>query len=390
EAADALAALGHEVVLVTRATTDLPAGVTQVSTAVAPAAGTTAGPAAGTATGRATGTVVLHAVPAGHPDLRKEALPGVISEFAARVRALGPFDAIHAHYWLSGLAALDAVSGTDQIPAITFHTLGIQKNERLAPGDQPEPKTRLDAERELALRCFVVAASQNELAAVAKLVGSTRLAGTPPHGSEVVHPGVDTDLFYPAPHSAAHPLRITVLGRVQPLKGQDLAVRAMGEFARLSPELSAHTELVIAGEPTPGAEAYAASLRELAATYGITDQVAFLPAQTRAEAAALLAASAIVLVPSHSETFGLTALEAGAAGVPVIVGGHTGLLEAAPEHASGIHMSGRDPLDWARAIAALLADPQRRAEFSRTARTHAETHSWIAHASALERIYAAL
>ncbi|MFC5337352.1 glycosyltransferase [Leucobacter denitrificans] len=410
EAARALAARGHDVVMVTRETSELRAGEYPVSDKYLATGERTA--SAGILA--VPGSVTLHVLPAGDPALRKEQLPDVVSEFAQGLRALGKFDAVHAHYWLSGVAALEAfgvAGGSTNPPHLTFHTLGAQKNARLAPGDSPEPLVRLEAELELTQRCFVIAASASELDAVEQYCESPRI------GSAVVHPGVDTSLFRPRPpfqpqplaqpqptrstsaplaveestdpaHTPGSPLRITVLGRVQPLKGQDLAIRAMGEFARTYPELAASTELVIAGEPTPGAEAYANNLRELCAEYSILDRVRFLPAQTREQAAELLASSALVLVPSHSETFGLTALEAGASGVPILAGGHTGLVEAAPDGVAGVHLADRDPHNWGRGIAALIADPHRRAALGQSARHHAEQHNWAAHAEALERIYA--
>ena len=431
-AAHALADRGHEVVAVTRASAELPAGEyplgrgdTGCAEPASPvsASATAAGPAkpagraapadrsasadgatpsgwvepagrapradratpAGSRSSRVEPRLV--ALPAGDPGLRKSALPGVVPEFAAGLRALGDFDAVHAHYWLSGVAALEAFGDAGPGLAITFHTLAAQKNERLAPGDTPEPAERVAGERALAERSFLVAASDTELAAVRAHCGEPGL------GAAVVHPGVDTELFRPARtgvDAQESPLRIAVLGRVQPLKGQDLAVRAAAELASIDPELWARTELVIAGEPTPGAEDYAASLRAIAEEHGISDRVRFLPAQTRTEAAELLAGSTVVLVPSHSETFGLTALEACASGVPVVVGGHTGLVEAAPDGAAGIHMSDRDPRNWALAVRGLLADPHRRAQIGRSAREHALLHDWRTHAARLEHIYASL
>lgn len=372
EAARALASRGHEVVAVTRANVELAPGEYEFA---ADSGGSTSPPPQ------------LVALAAGAPDLRKESLPAVVPEFAAGLRALatsrGGFDAVHAHYWLSGVAAREAFP--HHLPAMTFHTLAAQKNAHLAPGDRPEPQVRLEAEARLAQHSFVVAGSGSELDAV------TRHHGAPRMGSEIVHPGVNTSLFAPAPMKPSDsPVRLTVLGRVQPLKGQELAVRVAGELARTNPELWARCELVIAGEPTPGAEPYADHLRALSVELGIADRVRFLPSQTRGEAASLLASSALVLVPSHSETFGLTALEAAACGVPVIVGGHTGLVDAAPDGVAGVHMVDRDPLSWARTIAGLLADPLRREALGASARAHALSHDWGAHAAHLERIYSRL
>ncbi|MFF8819382.1 glycosyltransferase [Leucobacter sp. NPDC015123] len=385
EAARALGARGHEVVVATRATEALAAGEYRLLSDESHGA-----------------PVALVALTAGPPQLSKAEMPGVTSEFAVELRRLGSFDAVHAHYWLSGIAAREAWAAGGTGIAVTFHTIAAQKNANLAAGDSPEPEARLAGERLLAETSFVIAGSQSELS------GVTDWYGAPRAGGSVVHPGVDTRLFSPRAQGAVgrasarfeplrgdrtlgvEPHRITVLGRIQPLKGQDLAVRAAGELARRDPELFAHTEWVIAGEPTPGAEGYAADLRVLAEREGVLDRFRFLPAQSRADAAGLLASSTLVLVPSHSETFGLTALEAGACGVPVVAAGHTGLVEAVPHDVAGIHLGDRDPATWAAAIAALLHDDARRSRLGASARAHAVSHDWRAHAAALERCYSQL
>ena len=375
EAARALAERGHEVVAVTRAAIGVPAGDRPLDP------------------GRPEGARLV-ALPAGDPGLRKEELPGVLPRLARELRELGRFDAVHAHYWLSGIAARPAAAASGVTPVVTFHTLAAQKNARLAPGERPEPELRLAGERALAGSAYVVAGSRSELA------GVVAAAGRPPHGAEVIHPGVDTGRFRPqeppdagdavSRETSLAPLRLTVLGRVQPLKGQDLALRAAGELARRDPELWRRCELVIAGEPTPGAADYAAELRALAHRLGIAARVRFLPAQDRAGAAELLAASAIVLVTSHSETFGLVALEAAAAGAPCVVAAHTGLLEAAPAGVAAVHVPDRDPVRWAEAAGALLRDPARRRALARSARAYALRHDWAAHAAKLEARYARL
>ncbi|WP_125100428.1 glycosyltransferase [Leucobacter chromiireducens] len=361
QAARALARAGHEVVVFTRASAAQPAGEVALGDGA-----------------------ILRALAAGDPAAGKAELPGIVPEFAAALAGHGPFDAVHAHYWLSGIAALPLAARSGLTPALTLHTVAAQKNGRLAPGDAPEPALRLAGERALARRTQLIACSASERAAIVEGYGAPALP------IPVVMPGVDTELFAPRAAADAPPLRITVLGRVQPLKGQDLAVAAAAALARVDPALWARCELVVAGEPTPGAEGYAAQLRAAAARAGIADRVRFLPAQDRAAAASLLAGSALVLVPSHSETFGLVALEAAAAGVPAVVAAHTGLLEASPPGAAGARVAGRDPEEWASAIGELLRDPARRAQLGREARAHALTHNWDAHAAQLTAAYSAL
>ncbi|WP_440312179.1 glycosyltransferase [Leucobacter chromiireducens] len=366
QAARALSRAGHDVTAFTRASAAQPSGCSDLGDGA-----------------------TLVSLSAGSVDARKEALPRLVPEFARALRDHGTFDAVHAHYWLSGIAALPLAAQSGVTAALTLHTVGAQKNARLAPGDRPEPPTRLAGERALTHLTQLIACSTSEREAIVSGSGASR------RGIPVVTPGVDTALFRPRDDTTAardpeRPLRITVLGRVQPLKGQDLAVAAAAELARQDPALWARCELVVAGEPTPGAEQYAAELRVLAAREGIADRVRFLPAQDRAAAAALFADSALVLVPSHSETFGLVALEAAAAGVPAVVAAHTGLLEATPPGEAGVRVVGRQPREWARVLGELLHDPARRSELGRAARAHALSHSWDAHAAQLTEVYARL
>ncbi|WP_336660081.1 glycosyltransferase [Leucobacter sp. USHLN153] len=364
-AARALARRGHEVVAITRASAEAPPGERPLDAADPHGA-------------------QLRALEVGPPTARKEELPSLLPKFSRDLERLGRFDAVHAHYWLSGLAAGPLAARCGVTPAITFHTLAALKNERLAPGDRPEPPSRLAAEQFLARHSETIAVSRNERDAVLRALGDQN------RRIEIVPPGVDTTLFRPDPARTSDRLRIVVLGRVQPLKGQDLAVRAAAEIARQDPELWSRCELVVAGEPTPGAEEYAASLRDIAERAGIAGQVRFLPAQDREAAAQLLASSSVALVPSHSESFGLVALESAACGTPVVAGAHSGLLEAAPAGVAGVHVEGRDPAQWAGAVARLLRDTAARARLAESARKHALAHNWDAHASQLERIYARL
>jgi D-inositol-3-phosphate glycosyltransferase len=207
----------------------------------------------------------------------------------------------------------------------------------------------------------------------------------------IMPPGVDTNLFAPEPDAGdavrlalgiepGRPL-IAVVGRVQELKGQRLAVRALAELPKPRPML------VIAGEPTPGAEDYFAGLRRLAVELGVEADVRFAGALGRDRVAELLAAAAVTLVPSHSETFGLVALESAASGTPVVAQRVSGLVESVSDGQSGVLLDSRDPAEWARAITRLLDDPVSYAELSGSARAFAEGFSWAASVSILLDVY---
>jgi D-inositol-3-phosphate glycosyltransferase len=343
--------------------------------------------------------VVLRELAAGPArPLDKAELAGVADEFGEAVATVAGrpgsrYDLIHAHYWLSGLATLPVAIELG-IPLVqSFHTLGAMKNSHLAPGQQPEPQGRLLAERYLANQAnAVVASSASEATSLIDQVGA------PPGRIWVIPPGVDVDLFRPNRGGAAERIRerfriepgrpiVAVVGRVQPLKDQELGVRALGALNALRGWAPV---LVVAGESTPGDEAYLASLRVLATDLGVGDEVRFAGALARDDLADLLAVASITLVPSHSETFGLVALESAASGTAVIGYRGTGMLESIAEGRSGLLVDSREPDAWARAMVALLDDPGARSRMAETAREHALGYTWAATATALLGVYSSL
>ncbi|MFC4224406.1 glycosyltransferase [Lysinibacter cavernae] len=312
----------------------------------------------------------------------KEDLPAVLTHMSERIAELGPYDIYHSHYWLSGVAALPVAESLNAPHILNLHTVAALKNQHLAPGDRPEPQSRIDAERSISERSELITGSERERHS---LISDYHLQPARVHH---ISPGVDTALFRPAlpRHPAlldAGPYVVT-LGRVQPLKGQDLAVEILAALPK-----SVRPLLVIAGEPTPGNEAYAESLRGLAARLGVTDSVRFLPAQTREHAAQLLSGAELAIVPSHSETFGLVALEAAAAGTPVLAQRITGLAESVVSGVTGILFEGREPSVWAEKIASLLNDEASLVSLSTSARTAAESRSWPRHARRVSDVYLA-
>ena len=343
--------------------------------------------------------VVLHELAAGPAaPLAKHELVAIADEFGEAVAAVAGrpgsrYDLIHAHYWLSGLATLPVAIELGVPFVQSFHTLGAMKNAHLAPGQPREPAGRLQAEAYLAAQAnAVVASSSSEVTSLIDQVAA------PPDRIWVIPPGVDVELFRPDRPGAAERVRerfgiepgrpiVAVVGRVQPLKDQELGVRALGALNALRGWAPV---LVIAGESTPGDEGYLRSLGALADRLGVGDEVRFAGALERDDLADLLAVASITLVPSHSETFGLVALESAASGTAVIGYRGTGLLESIAEGRSGLLVDSREPDAWARAMVSLLDDPSARSRMSETAREHALGFTWAATATALLGVYNSL
>lgn len=327
--------------------------------------------------------------------LPKDRLAEASDEFGEAVAALARrpesrYDLIHAHYWRSGIATLPVTLELG-IPLVqSFHTVGVMNNRRLVKGEPAEPEIRLRSETYLANQSDAVIA--NSAVEVSVLIDQV---GAPAGRVWVVPPGVDGSFFTPDRAAANAVTRqrlgveagrqiIVVAGRVQPLKGQDLAIRALASISERRPLL------VIAGEPTPGAEGYLGRLHELASETGVEDAVRFTGSLDRESMADLFAAASLTLVPSYTETFGLVALESAASGTPVISTAALGETGAVTMGVSGVLMESRDAAEWGRVVTELLDDTRLLGSLSTTARTFAEGFGWGATAAGLLGIYASL
>jgi D-inositol-3-phosphate glycosyltransferase len=339
--------------------------------------------------------ITLHELEAGETGVvDKSALSAVADDFGEAVARLaregGGYDIVHAHYWLSGIASLPVAIELG-IPFVqSFHTLGDMKHRAVPAGDHlSDQERRVRSESYLANQADAVVGSST-----AEVTSLIEQVGAKPDRVWIIPPGVDIDLFAPQPAAGAAVRArldidderqiLAVVGRVQELKGQRLAVRVLAALPQPRPVL------VIAGEPTPGAEDYYEGLRRLAARLGVEADLRFTGALGRESVAELLAAATLTLVPSHSETFGLVALESAAAGTPVVAQRVSGLVESVSDGESGVLIDSRDPAEWARAIALLLDDPVLYAEFAVSARAFAEGFSWATSVSVLLDVYEGL
>jgi D-inositol-3-phosphate glycosyltransferase len=119
--------------------------------------------------------------------------------------------------------------------------------------------------------------------------------------------------------------------------------------------------------------------------------VVFVGALNREAVADLFAAASVTLVPSHSESFGLVALESAASATPVVASNTTGLIDAVANGESGVLVDGRDPEAWAIAVGTLLdALEVDGNSIGHSAREFAVTHTWAAAADSLVAVYESL
>ena len=98
-------------------------------------------------------------------------------------------------------------------------------------------------------------------------------------------------------------------------------------------------------------------------------------------------AADIVAVPSYNESFGLVAVEAQAAGTPVVAARVGGLPLAVADGETGLLVNGHGHEDWAQALEQLLIDDPTRIHMGEQAVAHAKAFSWSASASKLIEVY---
>ncbi|HET9671372.1 MAG TPA: glycosyltransferase [Actinomycetota bacterium] len=298
------------------------------------------------------------------------------------------YDLIHSHYWLSGWVGRAAKELLEAPLVASFHTLGKVKNYSLARGESPEPAVRLRDEQALIDRADRILAPTPLEAG--QLVG---LYGADPERIRLVPPGVDHTIFVPRDRARARArlhlagLRLALfVGRLQPHKGPDVAIRTIAEAVARDPEATEDLVLGIVGGPSgEHAGAELARLMELAGALGVSDRVVLFPPQPHARLAEFYAAADVVLMPSRSESFGLVALEAQACGTPVVAAAVGGLRSVV--RGGGLLVEGHDPGDHAEAMLAVLRDPALAARLGRAGAREALAFTWDATTEEIASVY---
>jgi glycosyltransferase involved in cell wall biosynthesis len=131
--------------------------------------------------------------------------------------------------------------------------------------------------------------------------------------------------------------------------------------------------LLIAGNDE---ESYRPELEQLAVESGVADRIRFVGMVQGALKWRLFRDAEVFILPSHSENFGISVLEAMSMGCPVVVTPEVGLAEAVSESGAGLVVDG-DPDTLGREISMLLADSGRRRRMGENGKSLATTvYSW--------------
>ncbi len=339
----------------------------------------------------APGLRVVH-LDAGPPGpLTKERLVAHLDEFATRARSfidrdVHAYDILHGHYWMSGVVAHRLKHELDLPLVSTFHTLALVKAAAgiVEVTGGPEHH-RARAERDI-VRCSDLVLVSTDL----ERHDLVNRYGADESRIEVVAPGVDHDVFRPGDRRAERrqlglPLDAGVVlfaGRIQPLKGAELAVRAVAELG------DPRAVLVVVGYPSgPDGARELARLHALARAHGIESRVRFVGAVPHDALASYYRAADVCVVPSRSESFGLVALEAASCGTPVVASAVGGLQSIVADGVTGYLVDSREPHAYAAVVAKLLGDEAHASEMGAAAASAARRYSWHITAARLRRLF---
>ena len=329
---------------------------------------------------------VVH-VKAGAFDLPKDELLGAVDEFtdgvAWHISRHGGTDIVHANYWLSGLAGHRLKHELDLPLVTTFHTFARVKS---LGGDSESP-IRDKSELEI-IGCAdaIMVSCTEEQSQFQSLYGSA------PGSIEVLAPGVERAFFSPGDRRGArHALKLgsgpilLFVGRIQPLKGLDVAVRTLAELGRADAQL-----VVVGGASGIEGATELARVRLLIEQLGLVDRVKFYDPQPHHLLSTFYRAADVVLVPSRSESFGLVALEAAACGIPVVATAVGGLLNLIEDGKTGFLVPGRDVSGFVRFTRRLLDDSLLAISMGTAAAHRAQLYSWKSAAMKARSVYTEL
>ncbi|WP_244305660.1 D-inositol-3-phosphate glycosyltransferase [Kitasatospora cheerisanensis] len=345
----------------------------------------------------APGVLVRHVTAGPFEGLLKEDLPAQLCAFTHGVLRTeaghrpGYYDLVHSHYWLSGQVGWLAAERWGVPLVHTMHTMAKVKNAALAEGDTPEPVARVIGETQVVGAADRLIANTAEEAAELAHHYAAR-----PEQLAVVHPGVNLDVFRPGDRAAARhrlglPQDAAVLlfaGRIQPLKAPDVLLKAVARLLERRPGLRERLVVPVVGGPSGSGLARPESLHKLAAQLGINDVVRFRPPVGQQQLADWYRAATALVMPSHSESFGLVALEAQACGTPVVAAAVGGLPVAVSDGVTGTLVPGHDPDAWAQALLPYATDPALAPARGEAAARHAAAFGWLTAAGATAEVYA--
>jgi glycogen synthase len=262
-------------------------------------------------------------------------------------------DVVHAHDWLVAHPAI-ALSEFYDVPMVsTIHATEAGRHSGWVSGSL--------SRQVHAVESWLVRESDSLITCSASMSEEiTELFGPGLAQTTVIRNGIDAARWPFARRKArTGPPELLFVGRLEYEKGVHDAIAALPRIRRAHPGAT----LTIAGEGTQQDW-----LVEQARKHRVLKATRFVGRLDHDELLAVLHRADAAVLPSHYEPFGLVALEAAAAGTPLVTSNIGGMGEAVIDGETGMSCPPRDVTRLAKAVIAVLNDPaasQRRAKAAR-------------------------
>ncbi|HVA96720.1 MAG TPA: glycosyltransferase [Candidatus Acidoferrales bacterium] len=291
------------------------------------------------------------------------------------------YSIVSCHYFLSGIAGMDIKKKLGIPLVMTFHTLGLMKNLVARSDDERESKERILTEQLLVKESDqLIATSETDAQYIQYLYDGD------PEKIDVLTPGVDLALFMPTDKTeakkkigaATDEKMILFVGRIEPLKGVDVLLYALKILLGTHPELKVCV-WIVGGDVSQEAEEWSKELKKLSEIreeLDIHPAVNFVGRKAQKELPAYYNASDLMVMPSHYESFGITAVEAMACGVPVITTDVTGVSKLIDKEHSNLITSANNPILLSQRITKLLCDKEEYEKVSKSVAEDVKDLSW--------------
>ncbi|MBI2700800.1 MAG: glycosyltransferase family 1 protein [Mycobacterium sp.] len=262
-------------------------------------------------------------------------------------------DVVHAHDWLVAHPAVALAEFYDAPIVSTIHATEAGRHSGWVSG--------AISRQVHAVESWLVRESDSLITCSASMREEiTELFGPGLSEITVIRNGIDAARWpFAARRPRKSPAELLYVGRLEYEKGVHDAIAALPKIRRNHPG----TTLTIAGDGTQQDW-----LIDQSRKYKVRKATHFVGHLHHDELLAALHRADAAVLPSHYEPFGLAALEAAAAGIPLVTSNTGGLGEAVINGVTGMSFAPRDVAGLAAAVCAVLDDPaaaQRRASAAR-------------------------
>jgi phosphatidylinositol alpha 1,6-mannosyltransferase len=272
-------------------------------------------------------------------------------------------DVVHAHLTVGSPFTWGVLRHTGQFPILTsLHSLLPSLGGLLGTG----------------IKVLRLPLSQMTQTAVSDVAAQRlRVALGPDAEVHVLHNGVDA-ADWVVEHQPTDDFHILCVGRLAARKRPLVLVKALAELAARAPDL--RWSATIVGDGAQSDKVAAAVI-----AHGLQDRVALPGRLERGEIRSLLASADVLVAPATLESFGIAALEARCAGVPIVGMASSGVSEFITQELDGL--LARDDADIAACLHRLATEPELAAAIRHHNSTVAVDMEWSTVQQQHERMY---